>query len=300
MHCKRSHKLNQTYTTFFLHRMCYFTSASTNRKSDFMRELNGSYKLACLQCSFSDRELSELIQFKKRSTRPLPIKNAVSHVGLQADGTWVLGSCAYFSSDGEAIEMEGSRHAWIGDMFEGAGIAAATQQCDIQLPLSTKPLQHLLQVLKSVMKHNFYPCVFTMAGTIMALHYQTFIEKLRSCPITLAYGQSGTGKTTALHCGLGLLGVDNLRFFRDLSPAKVSQLCSVTSIPLGVDDPDSRNSFSKIIMDLFNGAKRGTLSRGEVKPTSTVVISSNITPIDQQRLAITCTFFHRHLCLPLT
>ena len=252
-----------------------------------MRELNGSYKLACLQCSFSDRELSEFIQFKKRSTRPLPLKSAVSHVGLQADGTWVLGRNAYFSSDGEAIEIQRSRRVWIGDMFEGTGIATATQQCAIQLPLSTKPLQHLLQALKSVMKHNFYPCVFTMAGIVMALHYQTFIAKLKSCPITLAYGQSGTGKTTALHCGLGLMGADDLRFFRDLSPAKVSQLCSVTSVPLGVDDPDSKSSFSKIIMDLFNGAKRGTLSKGEVKPTSTVVISSNITPIEQQRLAIT-------------
>ena len=57
---------------------------------------------------------------------------------------------------------------WIADMFEGTGIAAATQQCAIQLPLSTKPLQHSFQVLKSVMKHNFFLCVFTMAGTVMA------------------------------------------------------------------------------------------------------------------------------------
>ena len=63
-----------------------------------------------------------------------------------------------------------------------------------------------------------------------------------------------------IHCALGLMGADNLRFIRDLSSAKVSQLCLVTSIPLDVDDPDSKNSFSNIIMDPFNGAKRGTLS----------------------------------------
>ena len=85
------------------------------------------------------------------------------------------------------------------------------------------------------------------------------------------------------NCGLGLLGADDLRFFRDLSPAKAFQLCSITSIPLGVDDPDSKGSFSKVIMDLYNGAKRGTISKGEAKPISTVVISSNITPIEQQR-----------------
>ena len=42
-----------------------------------------------------------------------------------------------------------------------------------------------------------------------------------------------------IHCALGPMGADNLRFIRDLSSAKVSQLCLVTSIPLGVDDPDS-------------------------------------------------------------
>ena len=105
--------------------------------------------------------------------------------------------------------------------------------------------------------------MFPMAGTIMALHYQSFITNVKSCPIPLAYGLSGTGKTTALYCGLALLGADDLRFFREISPAKASQLCSVTSIPLGVDDPDSKSGFSKVIMDLFNGAS-GDLSQ-EVK-----------------------------------
>ena len=136
---------------------------------------------------------------------------------------------------GDAIEIEGCKHVWIGDMFKGTGIAASAQKCAIQLPLSTKPLQHLLQVLKSVNETQFLSVCFTMAGTVMALHYQTFIEKLRSFPMTLAYGQSGTGKTSALHCGLGLVGVDNLRFFRDLLP-----FCLVASIPLGVDDPYSK------------------------------------------------------------
>ena len=43
---------------------------------------------------------------------------------------------------------------------------------------------------------------------------------------------------TSLHCGLSLLGADNIRFYHHLSPAKAMQLCSVTNIPLGLDDPD--------------------------------------------------------------
>ena len=107
--------------------------------------------------------------------------------------------------------------------------------------------------------------------------------RLKSCPITLAYGASGTGKTTALHCGLALIGADDLRFYQQLTAAKVLQLCSSTSIPLGVDDPNTKTSFSKIIIDLYNGVKCGTISRGETKPKSTVVISTNVTPKDQLR-----------------
>lgn len=168
-------------------------------------------------------------------------------------------------------------------MFEGVGIADNSLQCAIRLPLCTQPLQRLMGKLKIHMKHNFFPCLLTMAGTVLSLHYESFITRLKSCPVTVAFGQSGTGKTTALRCSLGLLGADDLRFYHGLSTAKILQLCSGTSIPLGVDDPESRVAFSKVIMDLYNGAKKATLSKGEIKPTSTVVISSNITPLEQQR-----------------
>ena len=245
--------------------------------------MNASYKAACLQCSFSDRDLSEYIQDKKRKCDSLPMKYAVSRVGRQSDGVWVLGSAVYVGSDGTEVSVEDSQHVWIGHIYCGPGVAAEADQCYIELPLQTEPLSVLLVALKESMKHNFLPCVTTIGGTVMALHFETFIENLKSCPILLAYGQSGSGKTTALSCALSLLGADNLTFFRDISPAKIMQLCSVTNIPLGLDDPDTKGGFSKIIMDLFNGAKQGTISRGEVKPKSTIVIASNITPTNQQR-----------------
>lgn len=107
------------------------------------------------------------------------------------------------------------------------------------------------------MPHNFYPAVMTISGTIMALHFTTFVETMKSCPITLSYGPSGTGKTTALHCGLSLMGADDTRFWRDATPALVKKLSSETNMPLGVDDPDSKSAFSKIIMDIYGGAKKG-------------------------------------------
>ncbi len=117
----------------------------------------------------------------------------------------------------------------------------------------------------------------------MALHYESFIDRMTICPIPFGYGAgSGTGKTTALRCGLSLLGAENFRFFHHLTPAKAMQLCSLTNIPLGLDDPDFRSQFSSLISDLYNGAKCGTLASGEMKPISTVVMTSNILPEDQR------------------
>lgn len=113
----------------------------------------------------------------------------------------------------------------------------------------------------------------------MSLHYESFISKMRSFPIAFEYGTgSGTGKTTALRCGF------SLRFYHHLSPAKAKHLCSLTNIPLALDDPDVKSTFP--IIDLYNGAKSGTLTTGEITPISTVVITSNILLNDDQRYFI--------------
>ena len=129
-----------------------------------MKELNNSYKFACLQCSFTDTQLSEYIQYKRRKTATIPVKYAVSHVGLQEDGTWVLGGNLYISPEGELVPAEGSKHVWLGSMFRGAGVANYSNNCCISRPLTTEPLSRLLHNLKVVMKHNFLPCVLTVAG----------------------------------------------------------------------------------------------------------------------------------------
>lgn len=143
--------------------MCYFTSASTNRKSDFVKELSASYRLACLTCSFSDKELGDYFQYKKRKAGILPLKHAVAHVGIQDDGSWVLGNNAHFNADGTVLPAEGSRYVWLGHIFRG-GSVAKDHPCTIELPLTTDPLAKLLSSLQKCMSHNFYPCVLTMAG----------------------------------------------------------------------------------------------------------------------------------------
>ena len=143
---------------------------------------------------------------------------------------------------------------WISDVFEGSGVAADSQQCSITLPLTTQPLR-LLEMLRNHMENNFFPSVLTIAGAVFALHYHTFMAKLKSCLVVIAFGPSGAGKTMALQCSLALLGAADLRFFHGLSPARIIQLCSTTSIPLGVDDHDSKAGFRKVIMDWLGSAR---------------------------------------------
>ena len=72
---------------------------------------------------------------------------------------------------------------------------------------------------------------------------------------------------------------DDVRFFRKVTAAKVAHL---SSLPLVVDDPDTKSGFSSVLIDLYNGGKQATVGKGEMKPISTVVISSNLTPIEEE------------------
>ena len=46
---------------------------------------------------------------------------------------------------------------------------------------------------------------------------------------------------------LAAIGVDEVRLFQKITPAKVSQLCSLSSIPLVVDDPDTNAGFTDLL-----------------------------------------------------
>ena len=142
---------------FYTCRLCYFTSLSTNRKQDFMRELAMSYHSACLHCSLFDKDLSEYIQWKKRNSAHLPLKYAVAHVGVQEDGTWVVGENGCISPKGEIIPIEGSRYIWTSNVYSGVGVADAAQQCKIELPLTSDPLKGVLgiKLLRIILFHPY-------------------------------------------------------------------------------------------------------------------------------------------------
>ena len=152
---------------------CFFTSDSTMRKEKFMHQINFSHREGGLTCSFNDYQLAEFIQQRRRKAGRLTIKNAVEHVGLQADGTWVLGPSLFFSGQGTLCDPSQSKYAWVGNIYIGPGIADHSSACSIELPLSLNPLTELYLWVKNNMLHNFIPC--------MAMHYSTTFLPYSHC-----------------------------------------------------------------------------------------------------------------------
>ena len=54
-------------------------------------------------------------------------------------------------------------------------------------------------------------------------------------------------------------------------------------LPLAVDDPHSKSDISKLLVDLYNGKKGGSIGRGEQTPMSTIIVAANFSPTDQPR-----------------
>ena len=72
-------------------------------------------------------------------------------------------------------------------------------------------------------------------------------------------------------------------FSETLPQPKLHNFVLCAAFPFVVDDPDTKAGFSSILIDLYNGGKYATVGKGEMKPKATVVISSNLTLIEEER-----------------
>ena len=54
-------------------------------------------------------------------------------------------------------------------------------------------------------------------------------------------------------------------------------------MPLGIDNPKSKSAISDLVISLLNGAKGGTMKRGEQEPKSMAVISANFTTLEKEK-----------------
>ena len=110
----------------------------------------------------------------------------------------------HISSDGSHVNAYESGFIWISDLYMGSDKAPA---CNIYLPMNDQSLEPLLNQLKVIMKHIFFPALMLMESSVMALLYNTVKTKFGFCPIPIAFGHPRTGKTTALKCCLSMMGL---------------------------------------------------------------------------------------------
>ena len=155
---------------------------------------------------------------------------------------WYMGSKWRSMCLGMIIELSETAYVWISDVFSGPEIPRASLACRLEPSLSTISLHPLLEALKLHLVHNYYSALLFIGLTILTLHYQEFIECLRYCPIPLACGDSGTGKTTILHCHWWEHGKQG--FSAKPQGRRFSTCCECAGIPLGLDDPTPRQTLT--------------------------------------------------------
>ena len=210
---------------------------SSMRRVNLMKMINESFPTSGFTCSFQDHQLSEFILIKRWTAAPVPTKLSVEDVGPQDEDMWVLVPNVHINSEGESINPTESKYIWIGHLYKGLGVAPDISACNVTLPLTYRPLVDLMEMLQSVMKHNYFPSVFTVAAFFQALHYSTIMKKYKNCQMPLIFGCPGTGKTTVAKCGLAFTGAIMQRFWSQGTKEKYIQLCCSGCLPLLIDDP---------------------------------------------------------------
>lgn len=153
-------------------RLCYYTMESLLAKQRFLSDIRSTFGYGGLNCSLSDRDLSDYHNFLERDfnfTEAGRSKVGVRYVGRQMTGKelkniWVLNPDVHINSKGERVSLPDSEYMWqpIGgpciETVYGKNSNKIDIRSTIQLPLeSTESLSNLLTSLKLVLKHNFIP-----------------------------------------------------------------------------------------------------------------------------------------------
>jgi len=110
----------------------------------------------------------------------------------------------FISPDGQLMDPDESPYIWLDKdfMYDSDKIKSVDITPEIKLPLSTTPLCKLVESLRIICKHNFIPALVVMASVVMSFHYSEVKNVWGGCPITVAIGESETGKSTAIRAAL--------------------------------------------------------------------------------------------------
>ena len=158
------------------------------------------------------------------------------------------------------------------------------------MPLSSKCLKEMVDLLGKTMKHNAMSALLLVGGAVMSCHYRQIVETFGGFPIVLACGPTETGKSTSLKVGLSLTGGQKRPFYAKGTNAYFLERSSLSCLPFGIDDPNMSTYAGKkqldvgeLVVHLHNGAKTANLRSGALQPSSAPLIATNNPPKDDPR-----------------
>ncbi|XP_019619611.1 PREDICTED: uncharacterized protein LOC109466335 isoform X1 [Branchiostoma belcheri] len=132
----------------------------------------------------------------------------------------------------------------------------------ISLPLSLSPMKEVVKVMRKAFQHNFMPSMYVMGHANMSMHAELVASRFDSCPVTVAVGPSGLGKTMALKTALSMIGIGENGYLRQFKREAVVSLASRTTLGCFMDDPHTLESRKEAAVDFYGMGGFYTLSRG--------------------------------------
>lgn len=288
-------KFDLGYCLFYA-RMCFFTVDAISNKVRFMSQINQSFASGGMSSALDNVALIEYFQYLQRShTEPLPVKIAVMNTGRQDDGTWVFNANTFVSSKGDILSLNESDLVWLSrDLIcDGDKIKSEDISPHISTPLTVDRLKDLVLTIENISKHNFIPTIMMIAGTLVSFHYETIVDTYGGCPITVAIGESETGKSTAIRAGLSLFGCDEISRYVKGTTAAFMERASRSTLPFAIEEAKGKKGKSKVnqvdltelIIDLYNGSRTANLRTGFVKPRSIPILATNF-DVDQMERSV--------------
>ena len=187
---------------------------------------------------------------------------------------------SYGRKSGQLIKQDESNFVWLSNLdCCTAGLPPPLAAMPVQIPLGRSGIMQFLDVISTIVRHDFHPAFLTFGAGIMVLHYSQLIWKRGHCHMRTATCQSSMVHKKwekLLHHSSPYLSSFVTVLHSTLVGQKKHISCCGSAFPVGCDDPPSQVLTGKLIVELLNGAKCILMKHGDQMPIASCIISANI------------------------
>lgn len=126
---------------------------------------------------------------------------------------WVFNPQVHIDTHGNLVALDESNFLWLETPSNTNALANSQLACTIKTPLDRgEALNTMCAAIEAFMPENTTSVLATMAACMMASTYQDIVSCCGCSGVPLLYGEPGSCKSEALHCGLALFALRVLTF----------------------------------------------------------------------------------------